>query len=470
MSRLEAHSILPTAVFHPPAGQGDLLAAVDLDGAEILGLVDGTFHQNLSVWHSEICYLLSRGIVIFGASSMGALRAVETDLFGMIGIGHIYEWYRDGVVTADDEVALLHGDEVSGFRQMSLPLVNVRASIDQASAAGLMAHSTAKLVIEIARSLYYPDRQLPLILERCRDEGFTFDQLTTVERVLTADYVDQKLTDARGMLCAMRRVIDGIEPLPVVSPFEFTRSAVFESLYNMDRKITFDPGAEVTLEDVSEYVALQSLEYDAVRRHALNREVVAFFGVLLGIDVSEEEILSEQKSFFETHGIESPRSFQQWLQSNALCESDLRDYLRQEALCHRLRRWIQDVQNFDRGSKAVLDELRMRGAFPSWARKAKEDIQISSTYSARPEYVQICDEDPRRLAEKHAASTGVHITGDARVWAEDAGFDGVYGLEKALRRFAVSNDVRGRIARLLDALERARAIDAQLASQIERME
>ena len=37
-------------------------------GAEIIGLIDGTFHQNLSVWHNEVCYVLSRGVAVFGAS------------------------------------------------------------------------------------------------------------------------------------------------------------------------------------------------------------------------------------------------------------------------------------------------------------------------------------------------------------------------------------------------------------------
>src|ERR1700733_13907783 len=106
----DARSLLADAVYHPPAEQGDLLATVARDGAEIIGLVDGTFHQNLSVWHNEICYLLSQGITIFGASSIGALRAVETARFGMIGVGQVYEWYRDGVITCDDEVALLHAD------------------------------------------------------------------------------------------------------------------------------------------------------------------------------------------------------------------------------------------------------------------------------------------------------------------------------------------------------------------------
>ena len=81
MPRAEARDLLPIAVFRPPAQQGDLLASVNQGGANVIGLIDGTFHQNLSVWHNEVCHLLSRGVIIYGASSMGALRAAETDCF-----------------------------------------------------------------------------------------------------------------------------------------------------------------------------------------------------------------------------------------------------------------------------------------------------------------------------------------------------------------------------------------------------
>ena len=36
------------------------------------------------------------GVRVYGAASMGALRAAELDAFGMVGIGKIYESYRVG--------------------------------------------------------------------------------------------------------------------------------------------------------------------------------------------------------------------------------------------------------------------------------------------------------------------------------------------------------------------------------------
>ena len=57
----------------------------------------------MSPWHKEIVYALQYPGVkgIYGAASMGALRASELDFVGMVGIGQIYNWYRDAV-TEDD--------------------------------------------------------------------------------------------------------------------------------------------------------------------------------------------------------------------------------------------------------------------------------------------------------------------------------------------------------------------------------
>jgi hypothetical protein len=171
LSRDEAREILPDARFRAPAAQGDLLSCLRLDRPQIVALIDGTFHQNLSVWHTEICYLLSHGVAVYGASSMGALRAVETEAFGMVGVGRVFEWYRDGRITADDEVALLHSDEDWGFRGLSIPLVNVRASLDRAARAGVIDTAVHDQVVELARAIHYRDRQVESLLEQCEQAG-----------------------------------------------------------------------------------------------------------------------------------------------------------------------------------------------------------------------------------------------------------------------------------------------------------
>ena len=66
-------------------------------------------------------------VKIYGASSMGALRASELDRYGMIGIGKIYHLYRDGTLNSDDEVALSFESE--GYTPLSEPLINIRETI-----------------------------------------------------------------------------------------------------------------------------------------------------------------------------------------------------------------------------------------------------------------------------------------------------------------------------------------------------
>jgi hypothetical protein len=57
------------------------------------------------------------------------------------------------------------------------------------------------------------------------------------------------------------------------------------------------------------------------------------------------------------------------------------------------------------------------------------------------------------LARSHGENTGVRIIGDASEWAEERGFDSVVGLEGALRRAAVCDDVRKRLASVSAILE-----------------
>src|SRR5688572_32760283 len=53
--------------------------------------------------------LFRSGVRVFGAASMGALRAAELQPFGMIGVGQVFQAYRRGHLTDDDEVAVAHG-------------------------------------------------------------------------------------------------------------------------------------------------------------------------------------------------------------------------------------------------------------------------------------------------------------------------------------------------------------------------
>ena len=109
--------------------------------------------------------------------------------------------------------------------------------------------------------------------------------------------------------------------------------------------------------------------------------------------------------------------------------------------------------SLDRGAKALADELRMRGLFPRWALVCAEQAAIVDAYKDRPEYRHVAEEDPRVLAERHAAYTNVRIEGDASAWAANAGFEEVEDLIRALRDSVIVHGVRARIAHQMAAID-----------------
>ena len=154
LDRASAEVIL-AADYRPPAKRGDLLRAVQ-EGAGIIGLIDGVFHQESAVAHREILAGLKKGIRVVGSSSMGALRAAEMDTLGMIGIGEIYRMYRTGELVSDDEVALVFDPETG--LALSEPLINIRFTLQAAEHLGVISKEDHTALLAAARSVFYPQR------------------------------------------------------------------------------------------------------------------------------------------------------------------------------------------------------------------------------------------------------------------------------------------------------------------------
>lgn len=150
----EVREILPDAVVHPPVGHGDLLRLACGQG-DVLVIVDGFFHNRFPVRHKEILAALADGARVVGASSMGALRAAELHPYGMLGVGRVFELYRDGLIDSDDEVAVVHTPD--GAPQ-STALVSMRIELCQAVAEGAIDDEAARRLLELARNTDYVQR------------------------------------------------------------------------------------------------------------------------------------------------------------------------------------------------------------------------------------------------------------------------------------------------------------------------
>ena len=152
----EARDLL-RAQYLGPVRCGDILR-IRRTKPRAIGIVDGLFESTSAVWHKEILLAIEDGIDVFGASSMGALRAAELATFGMVGLGKIFEVYRNGTYIDDDEVALLHAPAASGYAPLSEAMVNIRATVASAVAAGVISAESGDRVIRCAKDTFYQER------------------------------------------------------------------------------------------------------------------------------------------------------------------------------------------------------------------------------------------------------------------------------------------------------------------------
>lgn len=201
----------------PPCRQGDVYLAT-LSRPRAIGIVDGYFEGEPSVWHKEILYALSTGIHVLGASSMGALRAAELDSFGMVGIGKIYQAYRDEEIEDDDEVALLHGPVELDSPPLSVPMVNVRATLESAATSGVLSTETAIQLTSYAKDIYYKQRTWDSILEVLRNTDVETRTIETLKEWLPTGEIDQKALDAMELL---GELTSGSFSTPFNADFEF---------------------------------------------------------------------------------------------------------------------------------------------------------------------------------------------------------------------------------------------------------
>jgi len=192
------------AIFLPPVVQGDVIRLCG-EKPKAIGIIDGFFESVPSVWHKEILFAIHSGIPVFGASSMGALRAAELHPFGMVGVGSIFEAYRDGRLEDDDEVAVIHGPAELGYPALSEAMVNIRRTLADAVAERVLSLGTAFRLEAIAKELSYRDRGYGRMMRLGAGVGLPEHEMLALKGWLPGGRFDQKREDARQMLRVMRR-------------------------------------------------------------------------------------------------------------------------------------------------------------------------------------------------------------------------------------------------------------------------
>ncbi len=217
-ARESAEALGVDLVLRPPIVRGDLLRT-PTEGRwnnRVL-ILDGQFGQDLSVSVTEVREYLGRGLYLAGASSMGALRAVECRTLGMVRHGWVCEQYLTGRVEADSEVALLMDPVTSAA--LTVPLVNVRWLLRQLGERGELDAGTAAAALEVARGMNYRSR-VPEMLANAFRRALPADASHLLARQLEPDTIpewDRKRLDGTEAVETELRALARF-PLPRLTP------------------------------------------------------------------------------------------------------------------------------------------------------------------------------------------------------------------------------------------------------------
>lgn len=202
----EAKEILDSSkgvevIYKRPIKRGDLSLALR-ENPDIIAIIDGVFHQSSAVGHKEILNVMKNGVKVYGASSMGALRASELDTLGMTGIGYVYNQYASGEVDSDDDVAVMLDSET--LEALSEPLINMKYVFTNALAENIITEEEKEELLAIAKQTYYPKRNYAQTLTQSDLDDDTKNRLIDFIR----ESADIKKEDAKDLLKTIKKEIE----------------------------------------------------------------------------------------------------------------------------------------------------------------------------------------------------------------------------------------------------------------------
>jgi TfuA protein len=200
LSREEATKILD-ADYRDPAKKGDfLMLSRDTDEKKYVGFVDGVFLHDYPPSPIEVYHLATRkNIELIGAASLGALRAVELEKFGMKGIGKIFQLYKNGIINADDEVAVTFVRENNILQ--SEAMIDIRFNLFLAYKKGIITNQTKKRFAKIAKNIYFPFRNYEDIIKLTQQQFPSINnELESFRRYILKNRDSLKARDAIKLL------------------------------------------------------------------------------------------------------------------------------------------------------------------------------------------------------------------------------------------------------------------------------
>ena len=349
----------------PPAAQGDIYRAA-LYRPQAIVIIDGYFSRVPAIWHKEILWAMSQGIHVFGASSMGALRAAELHPFGMIGAGRIFAAFKANELEDDDEVAVLHAPAEMGFEPLSEAMVNIRATLAKARAAGIIGEGLEALLADRAKGLYYGLRSYERILSEPAGDVALDREMIRLGDWLPAGRIDQKREDAIELLELVASLRDELrQPKRVTFEFEFTElwrefvtaAGAFSRSAPEGRR---DEAAKVLPEEIEACLAREPEHLRAALRETLLRMLTFDAALAQGFELSDSELEAMIVDFCAERGLKNPHDVLGWMEANDLGQREFLRLIYEEALIRRFESRAAPEVKYN-----LPDHLRVAGIYPA---------------------------------------------------------------------------------------------------------
>ncbi len=370
----EASSILD-AEFRGPASHGDIYrAASQQSRPRVIGLIDGYFQSVPAVRHKEILWAMSHGVHVFGAASLGALRAAELHDFGMVGVGRIFDAYREGLIEDDDEVAVEHAPVDARYISVCDAMVDIRATLERANFEGIIRPATRDGLLGIAKQIFYKRRSYTRLLEVANGTDLPGTELANLREWLPRGRIEQKREDAVAMLRAIQDFLV-TDPPPLEVSYRFERAEIWEQdIENAVRCSHTRPDALLSGQAIMDELRLIPGEYAKARRDALAFVLALREAGRIGLKIGDDELRKADRALRNRHRITNGDQLATWLAENYLDE-DGRDELvalqarvdSVEAMCSSL---------IDR---CLVDVLRVSGRYAELVERARRKLEIAES-------------------------------------------------------------------------------------------
>lgn len=366
ITAFEASKII-NAEFRPPIKHGDLISCVYNDHPDVIVIIDGVFINKLSVWHSEINEAINKGVTVYGASAMGAIRAAEMQKWGMRGVGEVFSLFSNGIIEADDEVFCDYTLIDGIYKKNTISVINLRYILSKATESLIISKDHADEIINTVKSLFYKERTISLIMNACMEKGtLNHNESKRLVEIISQSDLDIQKIDAIKCLEAVKKL--RIEDLDRKEK-SYQYDLFFEALNERDRGTKNDVDHHSFYKIANDY-ALYSQDIESLNDAALNKKICALIADNFNIEASDEDIKAEKNLFILKHKLNGESEYQDWLKDNDLTENEFKELLAEGVKINKLQNWYRTRLGFAKNTRYLLEELKLNNKYTEWKQKS----------------------------------------------------------------------------------------------------